>query len=291
MQDQIVTIRTLDCDICQKYDSIRLTQEEIKIRANTTDIGIGAYSIVHTDHTRIIYFDENGSYLGDTIALSYDEIPENLETQPLPFYITNENKRSWYSKIRKSIFSKIHSKNLTICIAGPSQAGKTSFVKYLETLVPERNTAPQISVPTMGKSTKRIKLGRATIKTLDMGGQEDFWDLWADSIQSSDLVIFIFDGTSTNMLEVAKAFERVIKYKSAEIPVLIIINKKDLTLRGETNHFVSSGEFLALTTLKLPIPNVLAIEASIFEGIAYMSSEFEEISLVEIINSFFEDYC
>jgi signal recognition particle receptor subunit beta len=290
MQDQVVTIRTLDCDICEKYDSIRLTLEEISIRANSTDIGIGAYSIIHADHTRIIYFDDKGSYLGDTIALNQGEIPDNLETQHLPFYITNTQRRTWFTNIRKSLFSRVHSKNLTISIAGPSQAGKTSFVRYLETLTPERNSIIQVSVPTMGKSTKRIKLGRTTIKTLDMGGQQDFWDLWSDSIKSSDMVIFILDGTSNNMLEVAKAFERVIQYRLKEIPVLVIINKKDLCLRGEAPHFVSSGEFLALTTLKLPVPNVMAIEASIFEGLAYKKTDFEEIPLVETINSFLDEY-
>jgi GTPase SAR1 family protein len=149
----------------------------------------------------------------------------------------------------------------------------------------------QISVPTMGKSTKRIKIGRTTVKTLDMGGQEDFWDLWADAINNSNLVIFILDGTSTNMLEVAKAFERVVQYRSNDVPILVVLNKKDLNLRGETNHFVSSGEFLALTTLKLPISNVLAIEASVFEGLAYKVTEFEEIPLVEIITSFLDDFC
>lgn len=291
MQDQLITIRTLDCDICQKYDSVRLSDEEVKLRANTTDIGIGAYSILHNDHTRIIYFDEGGNYLGDTIALNQDEIPENLSAKPLPYYIRNINKRNWFSRIRKSLFSRLHSQSLTISIAGPSRAGKTSLVRYLETLTPERNTIGAVSVPTMGKSVKRLKLGRSEIKTLDMGGQEDFWDLWEQSIAISDSVIFIVDGTSKNLLEVAKAFERVIHYRTDEIPVLVILNKKDLSLRKESNTFMTSGEFLALTSLPLPINNVVTIEASIFEGLAYKITDLEEVQLVEIINSFFNDYC
>ncbi len=291
MQDQIITIRTLDCDICQKYDSVRLSDEEVKLRANTTDIGIGAYSILHNDHTRIIYFDEGGNYLGDTIALSQDEIPENHSAKPLPYYIRNKDKRNWFSRIRKSLFSRLHSKNLTISIAGPSQAGKTSFVRYLETLIPERNNPGAFSVPTMGKSVKRVKMGRSIIKTLDMGGQEDFWDLWENSILSSDAVIFVVDGTSENIIEVAKAFERVIHYRNEEIPVLVIMNKKDLNLRKESNHFMTSGEFLTLTTLPLPIQNVVTIEASIYEGLAYKTTDLEEVPLIVIINSFFSDYC
>jgi hypothetical protein len=177
MQESVITIRTLECDICGRFDSIMLGLEEIKVRSKATDMGIGAYSIVHSDHTRIIYFDEFGEYLGDTIALTPDEIPENLQMQPLPFYIRNRSKHSWFNKLRKSIFARLHTQNLTVSIAGPSRAGKTSLVRYLETLIPERDSQIVPSVPTMGKSTKHIKLGKSTIKTLDMGGQEDFWDI------------------------------------------------------------------------------------------------------------------
>jgi small GTP-binding protein len=242
-----------------------------------------------SDHTRIIYFDEFGEYLGDTIALTPDEIPENLQMQPLPFYIRNRSKHSWFNKLRKSIFARLHTQNLTVSIAGPSRAGKTSLVRYLETLIPERDSQIVPSVPTMGKSTKHIKLGKSTIKTLDMGGQEDFWDIWESAVQQSDVVFFIVDGTSNNLLEVAKAFERIIQYRSNNIPVLVVMNKKDLVLRGEASRFISSGEFLSLTNLNFPLPNVSAIEASVFEGIVYDSTEYEEVALVEVITTFLSD--
>ena len=210
MQESVVTIRTLECDICGRFDSIMLSSEEINIRSKSTDMGIGAYSIVHNDHTRIIYFDEKGEYLGDTIAMSPDDIPEDLQTQPLPYYIRNAKKMGVFKKLRKKIFSTLHTKNLTISIAGPSRAGKTSIVRYLETLVPERDTQIVASVPTMGKSTKRVKIGKSEVKTLDMGGQQDFWDLWEKPLKESDVIFFVLDGTSNNLLEVAKAFERVI---------------------------------------------------------------------------------
>ena len=291
MQETVVTIRTLECDVCSRFDSIMLSSEEILVRTKATDMGIGAYSILHSDHTRIVYFDKDGEYLGDTIAMSKEEIPEILQTQPLPFYIRNLEKQTIISKIRKSLFSRLSKKNLTITIAGPSRAGKTSLVKYLETLIPEREMNIMSSVPTMGKSTKRIKLGRSTITTLDMGGQQDFWDIWEPSIKESDAIFFVLDATSNSLLEVAKAFERIIQYRVEETPILTLLNKKDLTLRGEAIRFISSGEFLSLTKLKLPIPKVVSIEASVFEGIAYSASEYEEIPLGETISSFIADYC
>lgn len=290
MQDEIITIRTLDCDICNRYDSVMLNREEILVRCKATDMGIGAYSVVHTDHTRIVYFDRNGSYLGDTIALSKDDIPDEIYTQPLPFYIVDQSKHSIFRKIRKKLFSVLHKQNLVIAVAGPSRAGKTSIVRYLETLVPEREATFSPSVPTMGKSVKRVKIGNSDVKTLDMGGQMDFWNLWEPALKEADAVFFILDGTSNNQLEIAQAFERVIQYRQKNTPILVVINKKDIVLRGEANQFTGSGEFLALTKLKLPIENVVAIEASVFEGIAYVTSSFEEIPLGEIISSFIKDF-
>ncbi len=291
MQDSVITIRTLECDICSRFDSIMLSIDEIRVRSKSTDMGIGAYSIVHSDHTRIIYFDEKGEYLGDTIALSSEDIPEHLQTQPLPFYIRNSKKMSLFKKIRKSLFSKLHNRDLIITITGPSRAGKTSLVRYLETLIPERDSVIIPSVPTMGKSTKHIKLGKSTIKTVDMGGQQDFWELWEAAIQQSNAIFFIIDATSNDLLEVAKSFERVIQYRDQTIPILVLMNKKDLLLRGEANKFISSGDFLTLTNLKIPISNVVSLETSIFEGIVYDKAEYEEIPLAEVISSFLNDYC
>lgn len=291
MQESVITIRTLECDVCDRYDSIMLSQEEINARSNSTDMGIGAYSIVHKDHTRIIYFDKEGTYLGDTIAMNPDDIPENLQSQPLPFYIKNKKRKSAFTKLRKLVFSRLHNIKMTISIAGPSRAGKTSLVRYLGTLIPERDGQLMASVPTMGRSKKRVKIGKTTITSLDLGGQEDFWDLWEPAIDESDAIFFLLDGTSNDILEVARAFERVINYRDENVPVLVIINKKDILLRGESSKFMSSSEFLSLTNLKLPMQNVVSIEASVFEGIAYETSNFEEIPLAELISSFLSDYC
>jgi len=266
-----------------------LTAAEIKARTDINDVNIAAYSIPHADHTRIVYFDDAGQYLGDTIAFPEDDLPEIIQLEEIPFYIINQKNRNIFQRLRQMITERLQAKDLTITITGPSRAGKTSLVRYLQTLVPVRESRSLASVPTMGKSTKRVQLGRTVLKTLDMGGQQDFWNLWEEPISSSDAIIFIFDGTSNNILEIAQAFEKMIGYRSKNIPVLVIQNKKDLLLRGQAIKFTSSGEFLSLTKLSLPLPNVQAIEASIFEGIAYLSQE--EFPLAEILSSFLREYC
>ncbi|MDH5400855.1 MAG: ADP-ribosylation factor-like protein [Candidatus Heimdallarchaeota archaeon] len=289
MNNQII-IRTLDCEACGRYDTVMISDEEIKIRSNNNDMDIGAYSILHNDHTRIVYFDEKGEYLGDTIALNEDELPEVLRVPEIPFFKNDKSNISIFTKLRKKLFSKIHTKNLTISIAGPSRVGKTSLVRYLSTLIPERETRLITSVPTMGKSVKNFKLGSSIVNTLDMGGQQDFWYLWEEAISKSNCIFFIIDATSNNLLEVAKAFEKVIHYRNEETPVLVLLNKKDLMLRGEAKLFNSSNQFLSLTQLKLPIPKVLAIETSIYEGIGYMTDSFEELPLANLIIDFLDKY-
>ncbi len=66
--DEIKVIRTIECDLCYKFDSILLSKTEVIKRTKLTDMGIGAFSVKHGDHTRIVYFDEDANYLGDTIA-------------------------------------------------------------------------------------------------------------------------------------------------------------------------------------------------------------------------------
>ncbi len=290
-QSEIHTIRTLECDICNRFDTIMISTEEIEARVRNTDLGIGAYSINHKDHIRIVYFDINGEYLGDTIALSQEEIPNEVQTHPLPKFIINAKKNGLLSRLRKKIFNQFNKKSYTLTVVGPSRAGKTSLVRYLETLIPERDSTIIPSVPTMGKSKKKFKLGKTSITSLDMGGQEDFWDLWENSIKEADAIFFLIDATSNNLIEIAHAFEKIISYRVNNTPVLVILNKKDLLLRGEASRFISSGEFLSLTKLKQPIDNVVSIETSVFEGIAYETTEFLEIPLAEVITSFIDDYC
>ncbi|KKN95700.1 hypothetical protein LCGC14_0175690 [marine sediment metagenome] len=81
-ENGIITIRTLECDVCDRYDSIMLSEEEVITRSKSTDMGIGAYSVVHKDHTRIIYFDKDGTYLGDTIAMNPDDVPDTIKDGP-----------------------------------------------------------------------------------------------------------------------------------------------------------------------------------------------------------------
>ncbi len=44
------------------------------------NIHIGAFSFVHKDHTRIIYCDKDGTYLG-SIAMNPDDVPEILKKE------------------------------------------------------------------------------------------------------------------------------------------------------------------------------------------------------------------
>ena len=75
-EEEIIVVRTLECDMCQRFDSIMLTDTEVERRVYSNQLSIGSHIVNHSDHVRIIYFDVFGVYLGDTISLNVND--ENL---------------------------------------------------------------------------------------------------------------------------------------------------------------------------------------------------------------------
>lgn len=286
MQELIITIRTMSCTNCDQYDSVMLSEREVAARVKLSPLDIGAYSIKHRGHTRIIYFDVFGEYLGDTLTQNEQEVKQILSQEELPPFVLERKRLNVFQRLQNMLTNVFSQKSLIMTITGPSRAGKTSLARYLKTLVPERETGILNSVPTMGKSTHHISIENSVLQVIDMGGQEDFWTLWEEPVTKSHCIIFVVDATSMALLETAEAFESLLLYRANETPVLVILNKKDLLFRGQTSKFSSSGEFLSLTNLSFPLDNVSVIEASIFEGIAYMGTE--EINLAELLIEFIE---
>ncbi|MFV2015241.1 MAG: ADP-ribosylation factor-like protein, partial [Candidatus Heimdallarchaeota archaeon] len=190
-ENNVMIVRTLECDLCHRFDSIMITEKEVAERVNNNKLGIGSHYLNHNDHVRIAYFDSSGKYLGDTISLNLQETLPPILNGSIPLFPKAKMGLA-YSLMRSMLVSFLTNK-LTISIIGPSFAGKTSLTKYLETGLPERYTKRIDHPATMGKSLKRMKIGKINLKIFDMGGQKDFWGGWKEAIEASDKVIFIFD--------------------------------------------------------------------------------------------------
>ena len=268
-------LRTLECSKCKKFDGVYISKKELNELINNNDLEIGSVIVNHGDHERVIYFLPDGSYLGDSII----EVEEIIE-EPMT---NNRKKVGLLTKFRKTILSALFGKHIKISITGSSQVGKTTLARYLTTGKPLKDMM-DVSLPTLGKSIKKIKIGKSSITIYDLGGQQDFWKIWSDSIIDSDFYIHIIDGTRINDEKQIKALEYLGKIvKNSDVSGIILVNKIDRLLTGEVNDFLRAKEIESLTN-QFGI-NANVVEVSLFEGIAYINVDdyLEERDLLEYL--------
>ena len=282
-EDEIVVIRTLECDLCLRFDSIMLKKSAIEENVNRNSLSIGSHLITHNDHLRIVYFDINGIYLGDTISLNLNQSRSAILNNPIPILPKFKSNRVY--SIQKAMLSLIWKSHAKITIVGPSFAGKTSLTLYLESGIPERYTRRTNHAATLGRSVKHLKLGRSNLTVYDMGGQKDFWERWSDPITESDRLVFVVDGSANNLREMADAMNLVLDSRNQNTPILIIVNKMDLFFEGFIDKFNRVEEFVSLID-RTDFERVWFIEASIYNGICYNYNDMEELPLSQVIFEF-----
>ncbi len=271
-------IRTLECSKCKIFDSAFISQEDLVALVEDKDLEIGSVIINHKDHDRIVYFLIDGSYLGDSIV----EFDATTSESPS---IPPSSKKSFFSRIRKSLFSILFGKQLVISITGSSQAGKTTLARYLATGRPLR-LQDETSLPTLGKSMREIKIGRSTITLLDLGGQRDFWNLWHEAVSSSSFLIHVIDGSRIKDEEQIEALRHIATLSKSGSPSgIILVNKLDLYLKKECSEFLRRQDVESIMRqlgLHLPV-----LEVSLLEGIAYIGSgeNIEEKNLADYLKS------
>ncbi|NHJ05071.1 MAG: GTP-binding protein [Candidatus Heimdallarchaeota archaeon] len=140
-------------------------------------------------------------------------------------------KVSWLSRIFRN--KKIDQK-ASIVILGASGAGKTTLVRYLETGEP----VMQDPRTTLGIDIRQnpIDIGGWSLSAIDVGGQELYREsLWSLGVSQADAVIYVIDGTvkptSDNIVfeESKFSFDYMLQIVDNKTPILILINKQDLT--------------------------------------------------------------
>ncbi|MFX0066683.1 MAG: ADP-ribosylation factor-like protein [Candidatus Hermodarchaeota archaeon] len=124
-------------------------------------------------------------------------------------------------------------KNASISILGPSKAGKTTFVRYLESgLIQEE--AP---LPTLGIDYRRkpVKVDGWAFNIIDVGGQklyqEAFWEL---AVEQSQGLIYMVDATKRPNKDPEEfqihlnQFNYALDLIQDHIPILFLLNKQDM---------------------------------------------------------------
>ncbi|MFX0093213.1 MAG: ADP-ribosylation factor-like protein [Candidatus Hodarchaeota archaeon] len=147
-----------------------------------------------------------------------------------------------------------------IVLLGASEAGKTTLVRYLETGKPVESDVKT----TLGIDLRKtsIKIDGWSFKAIDVGGQELYQKtFWALGVRQADAVIYIIDGTTKANGENAKwetsrfQFDYMLKLVDQDIPLLILVNKQDLT---ELNP-LTAEEIIDLYDIKNLLDRSLAV--------------------------------
>jgi small GTP-binding protein len=138
---------------------------------------------------------------------------------------------SWLGKLfgKKSIIMKAN-----VVVLGSSGAGKTTLIRFLET------GEPVLEDPrtTLGIDIRQtpIKVDGWSLSAIDVGGQELYRDsLWGLGVSQADAVIYVIDSLIEKRegdarFESSKfAFDYMLNLVQTGIPILILMNKQDLT--------------------------------------------------------------
>ena len=130
------------------------------------------------------------------------------------------------------LFRKRKTKFAKIVTLGTSGAGKTTFIRYLETGRKVEDTEVTLGVDIRNKGAK---IGNWFLSTIDVGGQDLYKNaLWGLTVTQADGIVYVIDGTirkDKNPLAFKKSklsFEYMLNLSNSAKPVLILINKQDL---------------------------------------------------------------
>ena len=169
------------------------------------------------------------------------------------------------------LFGKKKLKSAKIVVLGSSGAGKTTFIKYLESgEAVEEDTLTTLGIDVRKKS---VNFDGWSLSAIDVGGQElyqkVFWNL---GLSQADAVVYIIDGTlrpssTDDKFESSLfSFEYMLELLPPLKPIIIFINKQDLTSLNPLK-IDEAIELYPLTRMNNRSVNVLQTSAKFGEGI------------------------
>ena len=137
------------------------------------------------------------------------------------------------SFLQKLLGLKRVKKHAVISVLGPSQAGKTTLIRFLET------GEPQLEEPlsTLGIAFRQepVRMGNWELKLIDVGGQKLYQTtFWEFSIEKADGLVYVVDATIKPETHPERFKEQLEQYLYAlgvlpeETPMMILLNKQDL---------------------------------------------------------------
>jgi len=145
----------------------------------------------------------------------------------------------------KDIIQKLFAKEKKIVICGLDNAGKSTLVSFLQNGTFVKHT------PTMGKELTKLEVQGIPINLMDMGGQEDFRDLWLGELSNASCVIFMIDAFARERFNEAK--DELWKLKSVfkKKPLIVLTNKNDLVPVASMGDIIKALDLHKIETFEL----------------------------------------
>lgn len=161
------------------------------------------------------------------------------------------------------LFKKRNKKKMMeakLVLLGSSGAGKTTFVKYLESGSPvEEDPRTTLGIDIRANP---VKIENWEFSVIDVGGQtlyqKTFWSL---GVGQADAIVYIVDGTvrpsADSFTASHQQFQYMLNLVESELPLLILINKQDLAGQNpmtveEASQAYGIGELVGRSMSLLP---------------------------------------
>jgi small GTP-binding protein len=184
------------------------------------------------------------------------------------------------------LFGKKKIKFAKIVVLGSSGAGKTTFIKFIES----GKAVEEDSLTTLGIDVRKksIILDNWSLSAIDVGGQElyqkVFWNL---GLSQADAVVYLIDGTLKpspidDRYEISLfSFEYMLELLPPIKPIIILINKQDL-IRLNPLSISQAMELYPFRNLINRSVNIIETSAKLGDGVENaLSWLIEKISEVE----------
>lgn len=178
-----------------------------------------------------------------------------------------------------SVF-KLTSKETTISILGPSKAGKTTLVRYLET--GKQVEDDPLSTLGVDYRSEPIKTDSLTMNLIDVGGQKLYQDaFWDFAIEQSNGLIYVIDALIKPNTHPDKFNEQIqqFQYAMSIVPedtvLMILLNKQDL----QDQNPISAKDFSKIYPMNLLVNRTISIlptSAKFGEGVDHAFEWFVE---------------
>ncbi len=157
-----------------------------------------------------------------------------------------------------------------VLMVGLDGAGKSSILYKLKLGTVVSTT------PTVGFNLESISFKSFQLDVWDIGGQEKFRSLWKHYTDESCGLIYVVDSSDpTRLGEAATELHKTLPLMK-NVPLLILLNKKDLKNTLSSVELMQAFKLLQITDRKWFVQDVSAITGDgLYEGIEWLTSVFD----------------